>query len=238
MQAVILAGGKGTRLRPYTNSFPKPLMPIGDLPIIEIVLRQLASSGFQDVIITTGHLAEMLRLFCGDGGKWGLRISYSHEEQPLGTAGPLALLADQLQEHFLVMNGDLLTTMSYRRAFEAHVAGGALASISVYRREVKVDFGVVEQDPPGFLGKYVEKPTLSFDVSMGINVLSRAALRFMDAGKRLDMPELVTRIVAAHEKVACYRDTCYWLDIGRAEDYEIASAEFEQRRAEFLPTHA
>lgn len=235
MQAVILAGGKGTRLRPYTNSFPKPLMPIGDLPILEIVLRQLSAAGFRDILITTGHLAEMLRLFCGDGSRWGLRIEYSHEEEPLGTAGPLAQLASDLDDHFLVMNGDLLTTMNYRRAFEAHIARGVLASISVYRREVKVDFGVIEQDPPGYLGRYVEKPTISFDVSMGINVLSRGVLRFMEPGKRLDMPDLVTRIVAAQEKVACYREDCYWLDIGRADDYEIATAEFERRRGEFLP---
>jgi NDP-mannose synthase len=237
MQAVILAGGKGTRLRPYTTSFPKPLMPIGDLPIIEIVLRQLAGAGFQDVVITTGHLAEMLRLFCGDGSRWGLRIAYSHEEEPLGTAGPLALLAGRLQEHFLVMNGDLLTTMSYRRAYQEHVKRGVLASIGLYRREVKVDFGVVEEGEPGYLRRYVEKPTLSYEVSMGINLLSRGALRFIEPGKRLDMPDLLMRIVAAGEKVACHREPCYWLDIGRAEDYEIASAEFERRRAEFLPEH-
>jgi NDP-sugar pyrophosphorylase family protein len=235
VQAVILAGGKGTRLRPYTTSFPKPLMPIGDLPIIEIVLRQLAGAGFTDVLITTGHLAELLRLFCGDGSKWGLRIDYSHEEEPLGTAGPLALVADRLEEHFLVMNGDLLTTLSYRNAFEAHVRRDVLASISLYRREVKVDFGVVEEGEPGFLGRYVEKPTLSFDVSMGINVLSRGALRFIEPGKRLDLPDLVSRIVAAGERVACHREPCYWLDIGRTDDYEIATAEFERRRAEFLP---
>lgn len=235
MQAVILAGGKGARLRPYTTSFPKPLMPIGDLPIIEIVLRQLARAGFDDVLITTGHLAEMIRLFCGDGRKWGLRIEYSHEEEPLGTAGPIALMADRLDDCFLVMNGDLLTTMSYRRAFEAHRAGGWLASISVHRREVKVDFGVVEQQPPGFLGRYVEKPTLGFDVSMGINVLSRGVLRFMEPGRRLDMPDLVTRIVQAGEKVACYREDCYWLDIGRTDDYQVATDEFEKRRELFLP---
>jgi NDP-sugar pyrophosphorylase family protein len=235
MQAIILAGGKGTRLRPYTTSFPKPLMPIGDLPILEIVLRQLGRAGFDQIFITTGHLAEMIRLFCGDGARWGLRIEYSHEEEPLGTAGPLCLVADQLDQHFLVMNGDLLTTMNYRRAFETHVAQGVPASISVYRREVKVDFGVVEQDPPGYLGRYVEKPTLSYDVSMGINFLSRDVLRYMEPGKRLDMPELVTRIVAAGQKVACYREDCYWLDIGRADDYQTATEEFEKRRDLFLP---
>jgi NDP-sugar pyrophosphorylase family protein len=237
MQAVILAGGKGARLRPYTTSFPKPLMPIGDMPIIEIVMRQLSGVGFREVFVTTGHLAEMIRLFCGDGSRWGLRVHYSHEEEPLGTAGPIALVADRLGEHFLVMNGDLLTTMSYRRAYEAHVASGAVASIGVYRRDLKIDFGVVEQGPPGCLARYVEKPTISYDVSMGINVLSRRALRFMEAGQKLDIPDLMTRIVAAGEKVACYSEECYWLDIGRTDDYEIATAEFERRRGEFLPSN-
>lgn len=235
MQAVILAGGKGTRLRPYTTSFPKPLMPVGDLPILEIVLRQLGRAGFDRIVITTGHLGEMIRLFCGDGSRWGLRVAYSHEEAPLGTAGPLALLADELDEHFLVMNGDLLTTLDYRRAFETHVSRGVTASISVFRREVKVDFGVVEQDPPGFLARYIEKPTLSYDVSMGVNMLSRGALRFMEMGQRLDMPELMTRIVAAGQKVACHHEDCYWLDIGRTDDYQVATDEFEKRRDLFLP---
>jgi len=238
MQAIILAGGKGTRLRPYTAAFPKPLMPLDDIPIIEVVLRQLAWHGFRDVVITTGHLAELVRLFCGDGRKWGLRIGYSQEDQPLGTAGPLALIADRLEETFLVMNGDLLTTLSYRRAMEAHLASGATASISVYRRDVKIDFGVVEEGAPGRLGRYVEKPTFHFDVSMGINLLSRRALRFVEPGQRLDMPDLMSRIVAAGEPVALYREPCYWLDIGRSDDFNVAAETFQQRRAEFLPDGA
>jgi len=236
-QAIILAGGKGTRLRPYTTTFPKPLMPIGDLPIIEILLQQLAHAGFDRVIITTGHLAEMIRLFCGDGSRWGLHIEYSHETEPLGTAGPIRLVADRLADNFLVMNGDLLTTMSFRRAFEAHVASGAMASVSLYRREVKVDFGVVEEESPGLLGRYIEKPTLKYDVSMGVNVLSRGVLRFMEPGQRLDMPDLMMRIKAAGERVACYREECFWLDIGRTEDYQIATEEFMKRRDQFLPPH-
>jgi NDP-sugar pyrophosphorylase family protein len=238
MQAVILAGGKGTRLRPYTAAFPKPLMPLDDIPIIEVVLRQLAWYGFRDVVITTGHLAELIRLFCGDGSKWGLRISYSQEDQPLGTAGPLGLIADRLDDHFLVMNGDLLTTMSYECAMAAHLASGATASISVFRRDVRIDFGVVEEAAPGQLGRYIEKPMYHFDVSMGINFLSRRALRFVERGQRLDMPELMTRIVAGGEQVALYREPCYWLDIGRADDFALAAETFQQRRAQFLPDGA
>lgn len=235
MQAILLAGGKGTRLRPYTATFPKPLMPIDDMPIVEIVIRQLAAAGFDRLIITTGHLAEMMRLFCGDGSRWGIQIEYSHEEKPLGTAGPLSLIKDRLDEHFLVMNGDLLTTMNYRKLFDAHVAGGTPATVSLYPREVKIDFGVIEEEPKGFLGKYVEKPTLSYSVSMGINVFSRRALAHMETGQRLDIPELITRLTEAGESVACHRQDCYWLDIGRADDYQLATDEFQKRRAEFLP---
>ncbi len=237
MQAIILAGGKGTRLRPYTTNFPKPLMPIDDLPILEIVVRQLARAGFDRLIITTGHLAELIRVFCGDGSKWGVNIQYSHEEEPLGTAGPLSLIADRLDENFLVMNGDLLTTMDYRRAFEAHVASGAAASISLYQRDVKIDFGVVEEDPIGQLGRYIEKPTLSYSVSMGINFFNKRALRHMEKGKRLDIPELMMRLKQAGERVACARQDCYWLDIGRTDDYQVATDEFQKRRDQFLPRH-
>jgi len=235
VQAIILAGGKGTRLRPYTTTFPKPLMPIDDLPIIEIVIRQLARSGFDRLIITTGHLAEMLRLFCGDGRKWGIRIDYSHEAEPLGTAGPIAQLADDLDEYFLVMNGDLLTTMNYRRAFEAHVQGQTMATVALYQREVKIDFGVIEEKPTGFLDNYVEKPTMRFSVSMGINFFSRSVLKYMERGKRLDIPDLMLRLKAAGQKIACYKEECYWLDIGRADDYQTATDEFVKRRKEFLP---
>jgi NDP-mannose synthase len=235
MQAVILAGGKGARLRPYTTTFPKPLMPIDDLPILEIVLRQLAHYGFERVIITTGHLAEMIRLFCGDGSRWGLRVEYSKEDVPLGTAGPLALLGAQLDEHFLVMNGDLLTTMDYRQLLRAHMAGGNLATVSLYERQVKIDFGVVDEAPAGFLGEYREKPTFDFSVSMGVNALSRGALTYMTPGEHIDIPELMMRLKRSGQRVACHRPSCYWLDIGRAEDYQIATDEFIRRRDEFLP---
>ncbi len=210
-------------------------MPIDDLPIIEIVIRQLARAGFDRLIITTGHLAEMIRLFCGDGQKWGIQIEYSHEEEPLGTAGPLTLISDRLDENFLVMNGDLLTTLNYRRAFEAHLRGKTLATISLYHREVKIDFGVVEQGPAGIVSRYIEKPMMRFNVSMGINFFRRSVLKFMEPGKRLDIPELIVRLTEAHQPVACYEENCYWLDIGRADDYQTATEEFVRRRKEFLP---
>lgn len=200
MQAVILAGGKGTRLKPYTTTFPKALMPIDDLPILEIVLRQLAHYGFRHVVITTGHLAEMIRLFCGDGSRWGLTVEYSQEDAPLGTAGPISLLSDKLEEHFLVMNGDLLTTMDYRKLLAAHVAGGTLATVSLYPRQVKIDFGVVDEAPPGLLADYREKPTFDFSVSMGVNAFSKGALTHMTPGEHLDIPELMMRLKRAGQR--------------------------------------
>ncbi len=236
MQAVILAGGRGTRLRPYTVTFPKPLMPIGDLPILEIVLRQLRAHGFDRVRIATGHLSELVRVFCGDGSKWKMQIEYSHETEPLGTAGPIALMAEKLDENFLVMNGDLLTTLDYRRAFEHHLATGAAATVCVFRRSSMIDFGVIEVDGAGNLARYTEKPTFDFTVSMGINFFHRRVLALMEPGKRLDIPELILNLVARGERVACYHEDCRWLDIGRADDYLTATETFVQFQHEFLPS--
>ncbi len=235
MQAIILAGGKGTRLRPYTVAFPKPLMPIDDMPILEIVLRQLQRAGVDRVIVATGHLSELLRVFCGDGSKWGLAIEYSHEAEPLGTAGPLANLGSKLDENFIVMNGDILTTLSYARAFDAHLKNGAIATVSVFRRETRIDFGVIEQDDQGSVAKYIEKPVFDFTVSMGINFFSRRVLDYMEPGTRVDIPDLIIRMVAGGERVSTYREECRWLDIGRAEDYQAATETFVKYRKEFLP---
>jgi len=235
MQAVILAGGRGTRLRPYTVTFPKPLMPIGELPILEIVLRQLKAKGFDRVQIATGHLSELVRAFCGDGSRWKMQVDYSHETEPLGTAGPVASMADRLDENFLVMNGDLLTTLDYRRAFAHHLSTGAAATICVFRRDAHIDFGVVEVDAAGNLAKYTEKPTFDFKVSMGINFFHRRVLSWMQPGERLDIPELIVKLLAAGERVACYSEECRWLDIGRADDYQAATETFAQFQDEFLP---
>jgi len=236
MQAVILAGGRGTRLRPYTVTFPKPLMPIGDLPILEIVLRQLRAAGFDRIRIATGHLSELVRVFCGDGSKWKMRIEYSHETVPLGTAGPIALMAGELDENFLVMNGDLLTTLNYQRAFEHHLKSGAAATVCVFRRDTKIDFGVIEVDGSGNLAKYTEKPTFDFTVSMGINFFHRRVLDHLRPGERTDIPDLILKLIASGERVACYQEECRWLDIGRADDYLTATETFVQFQHEFLPS--
>lgn len=235
MKAIILAGGKGTRLAPYTTIFPKPLMPIGDMPILEIVLRQLAQSGFDDVSLAVGHLAELLMAYCGDGSKFGLKIGYSHEQQPLGTAGPIALVPN-LNETFLVMNGDVLTTLDYREMYRYHRERGAIATLAAYEREVNIDLGVIEADEENYVQDYIEKPTYKYLVSTGVYIFEPDVLEFIVPNKRLDLPELVLRLKSQGQPVNVYRFDGYWLDIGRHDDYEVAVQEFLRHRDEFLPT--
>lgn len=233
MHAVILAGGEGTRLRPYTTVFPKPLMPVGDMPILEIVLRQLRRSGVTRVTLAVSYLAELIEAFCGDGARFGLEIRYSRETKPLSTAGPLRLVPG-LDDTFLVMNGDILTTLDYAALVRHHRMQGAAATLAMHRRSVKIDFGVVETGEGGVLERYIEKPEYHYTVSMGINVLEPRALAHIGDGESLGMPDLLLRLKAAGEKVVAYEPPCLWLDIGRVDDYESALETFRERRAEFL----
>lgn len=234
MRAVILAGGKGTRLAPYTTVFPKPLMPVGDMPILEVVVRQLKAAGFDHITLAVGHLAELLQAFFGDGSRFGLRIDYSVEDQPLGTAGPLTQIAG-LQETFLVMNGDILTTLDYRDLLSVHRAHGSSVTVASHDRTVAVDFGVIEVGAADRIEGYVEKPSLRYRVSMGVYVFEPAALRFVPSGERMDFPDLMLALIAAGEPVHTYPFSGYWLDIGRPDDYARAVEEFDTRRGEFLP---
>lgn len=237
MQAVLLAGGKGTRLRPFTHVFPKPLMPLGDadpMPIIEVVLRQLARFGFRDVTVITGYLTELIEAFCGDGKRFGTRLTYRREVAPLGTAGGLTLL-DRPGAPVLVINGDILTTLNYAEMYAFHRDRGAAATIASYPREVRIDFGVLEfANDPHILAGYREKPELSFQVSMGVYVLDPAAWDYLTPGQPLPMPELLETMREAGRPVHCFRQGCYWLDIGRHDDYATANDIFEARRAAFL----
>ena len=234
MHAVILAGGKGTRLKPYTTVLPKPLMPIGDIPIMEVVLRQLRSAGIKDVTIAVGYLSELLQAFFGDGKRLGLNIHYSLEEEPLGTCGPLKLIKN-LPDNFLVMNGDVLTTLQYKDLIDFHLKQNALVTIAGFNRQVNVDFGVIETDAGGWIQNYIEKPKLDYRVSMGVYVFRAEALNYVPDGKYFDFPDLIKILINNNKKVACYDFNGYWLDIGRPDDYAVAIEEFEQRRNEFLP---
>ena len=234
MKAVVLAGGKGTRLAPYTKILPKPLMPVGDLPILEILLRQMKRAGVTEVILTVGHLAELLRSFFQDGSRFGLNIDYSFEEKPLGTAGPLSLVCDRLQDTFVVSNGDVLTTLDLRQMVAAHRASGATATIAMHRRQVKIDLGVLKCNGGFELTGYVEKPTYDFQVSMGIYLFEPSVVDYIPFNEYLDFPDLVLRLLEAGERVQGFPFEGYWQDLGRPDDYEQAVQDFESLRPQIL----
>jgi NDP-sugar pyrophosphorylase family protein len=234
MKVVILAGGKGTRLAPYTVVFPKPLMPLEDIPILEVVIRQLRYYGFSEIFLAVGHLSELIRSYFNNGHRFGLNIHYSIERDPLGTAGPLTLITD-LDEPFLVMNGDILTDMDYRVLCQYHIVSKAAATIATHKRVVKIDLGVVTSSNENRIVDYTEKPTFDYLVSMGIYVFDPSVMKYIEPEQRLDFPELVLRLIKAGELVLSYPYEGYWLDIGRPDDYAQAIEEFSNMRSRFLP---
>jgi NDP-sugar pyrophosphorylase family protein len=236
MKAVVLAGGKGTRLAPYTTILPKPLMPIGDMPILEVMLLQMKEAGIEHVILTVGHLSELLRAFFKDGHQLGIKITYSYEQCPLGTAGPIALV-EELQDTFLVTNGDVLTTLNLRNLIQFHREQKALMTIAAHHRQSKVDLGVLQKEGDHRVKGYIEKPVYDFMVSMGIYVFEPAVIAYIDRGTYLDFPDLVRKLIAAGEKVVEYEFDGYWQDLGRPDDYARASKDFENMRAQFLPNN-
>lgn len=221
MRAVILAGGKGRRLHPYTAVFPKPLMPLGDRPILEVVVRQLKDAGFTRLTLAVGHLAGLIEAYFGDGQRFGVRIDYSIEPEPLGTAGPLSLLSG-LDSDFLVMNGDVLTDLDFSALHDAHRASNAIGTIAVCEQTVDITLGVVQMDPASHVVAYHEKPTQQFLVSTGIYVFRPQVLRHLVRGQRCDLPDLIQQLMHAGEHVHGHRFEGYWLDIGRPEHYELA----------------
>ena len=232
-RAVILAGGKGTRLRPYTVVLPKPLMPIGDFPILEVVIRQLASHGFERVTIAVNHQADLIKAFCGDGARWGLKLDYSLEHEPLGTMGPLRLIHD-LPEHFLVMNGDILTDLNFSDFHRNHIVGERLFTVSSYQREQHIDYGVLLSDGQGRLQGFQEKPTTRYEVSMGVYMVSRAVIDYLPRSGPYGFDQLMGDLLKAGRSVAVQRFDGYWLDIGRPDDYMRAIEEFGNMKQRFL----
>lgn len=234
MKTVILAGGKGTRLAPYTTVFPKPLVPIGDRPILEIIVRQLVRQGFGDILLSVGHLGELIEAYFQNGHRNipGLQLDYYRESNPLGTAGSLAVIPG-LKDTFLAMNGDILTTLDFNTLVRYHREQRSALTIAMHRKEVPIDLGVLETNPLGELVSYREKPSYSFDVSMGIYVYEPRVLKYIPEGRYMDFPDLVKLLLEMGEKVTGYRSDDYWLDIGRREDYELAQVDFASRAAEF-----
>jgi NDP-sugar pyrophosphorylase family protein len=233
MKAVILAGGKGSRLAPYTKVIPKPLMPIGDMPILEVLLHQLKRAGVDEVVLSVGHMSSLLRAFFQEGQHIGIHIGYSYEKTPLGTAGPLALV-EGLDETFLVMNGDVLTTLDFRELLEFHHRSQAQVTIAMYNREVKIDLGVLQLNGGHEVVGYIEKPTYGFQVSMGVYVFEPAVLKYIPPGQYFDFPSLILRLIDAGERVVGFPFSGYWQDLGRPDDYEQAILDFETMRDQFL----
>ena len=237
-RAVILAGGEGVRLRPFTTVLPKPLMPIGDRPVLDIVVRQLKAHGFERITIATGYLAELIEAFFRDGEAYGIPIDYFREHEPLGTVGALALIEDLAKQDILVMNGDVLTDIDYGALLERHRASDAAATIATKLRQVQISLGVLRFGDNGDetrLTGYDEKPTIDFTASMGVYCFAPRALAHIQAGERLDFPDLVLRLIAAGETVRAWPSDDYWLDIGRHDDYEQAQEEFARVRDRLIP---
>lgn len=232
-RAVILAGGMGTRLRPYTLVLPKPLMPIGEYPILEVIVRQLVRAGFDHITLAVNHQAEIIKAFFQNGERWGIRIDYSLEDQPLGTMGPLRLIQD-LPQHFLVMNGDILTDLDYTEFHDDHVREDRIFTISSMRREQKIDYGVLDTDADGLLSGFREKPSVAYEVSMGVYMVSGRAVHRIPVGRPYGFDNLMLDLLEARSPATVHPFGGYWLDIGRPDDYAQAIEEFESMKTRFL----
>ena len=231
--AVILAGGRGTRLRPYTVVLPKPLMPIGDYPVLEVIVRQLAYYGFKKIILAVNHQAQLLETYFGDGSKWSVDIAYSLESKPLSTMGPLKLIED-LPENFLVMNGDILTDLDYAKFYDLHVKSKALFTISSTLRETKTEYGVLETNEDNILTDFKEKPILKYNVSMGIYGVNKKVLEYIPDNQAFGFDSLMLSLIKGEKPALVHKYDGYWLDIGRVDDYEEAIDKFDQMKDHFL----
>ena len=231
-RAVILAGGMGTRLRPYTVVLPKPLMPIGDFPILEVVIRQLVHYGYDHITLAVNHQAALIRAFFGDGSDWNVRIDYSQENEPLGTIGPLRLI-NELPENFLVMNGDVLTDLNFSQFYDDHVKSNRIFSISSYERSQKVDYGVLETNKENILENFKEKPTTNYQIAMGIYMVNKKILDYVPSSA-YGFDNLMHDLIKDKSQVQVRPFSGYWLDIGRPDDYMKAIEEFENMKKSFL----
>lgn len=235
MRAVILAGGLGTRLRPYTTILPKPLVPIGDRPILEHILRKLHACGIRQVDLCLGHLGELIQVYFSqaDALPEDLELRWNWEDEPLGTAGALRLIPD-LEGAFVVMNGDILTTLDYRDLIASHERSGAALTVAMHARRVEIDLGVIETDGDRITG-WQEKPKLDYEVSMGIYVYDERALEHLPASGPCQFPELVERLLDAGETISAFRSDAEWFDIGTVPEHQRAVEAFERNPEVFAP---
>jgi len=232
-RAVVLAGGKGTRLRPYTVVFPKPLMPLGDYPILEVIVRQLALDGFEHITMAVNHQANLIKAFFGNGEAWNVRIDYSLETRPLSTIAPLCLIGD-LPDTFLLMNGDVLTDLRFRDLYRDHVGSGSVFTIAASNRTHTIDYGVLRTDAASTLVGFEEKPSVQYLVSMGVYVVQKTVLASVPAGRPYGFDDLMHALIAQGDRVNVKRHEGYWRDLGRPDDYAEAVDEFERHRGRLL----
>ncbi len=233
--AVILAGGQGSRLKPFTTVLPKPLIPIDDVPISEIVVHQLREAGFRKIILAVNRHEGLLRSYFGDGERFGLEITYSRETTPLGTAGPLYLMRDRLPEFFLVMNGDLLTDLDYGTLLVQHAASKCDLTVATYRRTQQIADGVIDIDEGGGITSFREKPTHQFWISMGIYACRRSILDLIPDGQPMGMDDVILSMLRAGSSVNTHRHDGAWYDIGCPHSLERATEAFSEHRSRFLP---
>lgn len=226
MQSIILAGGRGSRLDPYTKILPKPLFPIGDKPIAAILVNQLKSAGFDEIIMCLGYLADLLMVYFKDGRQFGVPIRYSVETKPLGTAGPLKKV-NNLEDVFLVVNGDELTTLDFKALYEHHLRRQADMTVAVQRKTISTSVGVLGIKD-GQITAYSEKPTINYWASMGIYVVNKWVLSLIPENERFDMPELVQLLLQEAAQVVCFENRDYWFDIGSLADLEKANSEYNK----------
>jgi NDP-sugar pyrophosphorylase family protein len=231
-RAIILAGGQGARLRPYTVTIPKPLVPVGEFPILEIIIRQLKFYGFTHLTLAVNHQAEIIKAYFGNGKKWGLVIDYSLEDTALSTMGPLTLIHD-LPSKFLVMNGDILTDLDYAAFYEGHEKNGAIFTVSSHLREESIDYGVLKTNN-GKLTGFQEKPKMMYEVSMGIYMASFDIMQFIPVNQKYGFDDLMQCLINAGKMVSVSQYSGYWLDIGRPDDYAKAVEEFAMMQSRFL----
>lgn len=234
MKAVILAGGRGTRLHPFTVSFPKPLMPLGEVPVLEVLMKRLIQHEITDMTLCLGHLAGLIQAYLDQNKKLTsqIKLNYVIENEPTGTAGSLSLVPN-LDDTFLALNGDLLTNIDLQALIKYHKEQNAIVTIATHKRKVKIDLGVLEFDEQSVITNYLEKPETTYHVSMGIYVYEPRVLSYIPKGAYLDFPNLVMKLIAAKEKVVSYVTDCLWLDIGRPDDYARAQELFSDRKEDF-----
>jgi mannose-1-phosphate guanylyltransferase len=233
MKAVILAGGKGKRLRPYTLVLPKPLMPVGDQPVIEMLLKWLRRNGVREVIITIGYLGHLIRSLCKDGSQWGVDITYSEEKEPLGTVGPLFPLRDQLDETFLVLNGDLITDLNLRSLACCHRENNGILTVAITEKKIKLELGVIE-NWNGCIKDFKEKPETVFQVSMGIYCMEPDVLDLIPRGVPFGFDNLVYVMLEGSMPIYVYHHKGYWMDIGIEEDFLHAQEVVMNNRTRIL----